>query len=112
MHKGQSFPTCKPEEFSCLVTYLLIHRGIHLTDLTFIDEGNPTSKGDLINFKKQRLTARVIQQIQYFQGVPFNNDIDLELCTYLKELSALDDEGLYQLSLTREPRNAEIFDII
>jgi son of sevenless-like protein len=38
--------------------------GVYQTDLTFIDEGNKTVVNSLINFKKCRLIAGVIKEIQ------------------------------------------------
>lgn len=42
--------------------------GIFLTDLTFIEEGNPTTINNLINFQKFRLIYEVIDNIKRFQG--------------------------------------------
>lgn len=42
--------------------------GMYLSDLTFIDEGNPsTIKSDMINFSKFRLIARILERLQSFQ---------------------------------------------
>ena len=45
--------------------------GLYLSDLTFIDEGNPNEINGLINFSKRMLLYEVIQQVQqYQQGFP------------------------------------------
>lgn len=47
--------------------------GVYLTDLTFIEDGNPDRlKGDprLINFGKRQKTAEVIREIMIYQSTP------------------------------------------
>ena len=38
---------------------LLCHRGVWLSDLTFIEDGNPDKVEDEINFEKPRLVYKV-----------------------------------------------------
>jgi son of sevenless-like protein len=40
---------------------------MYLTDLTFLEEGNPDKIGELINFDKRRRVAAVIKEIQQYQ---------------------------------------------
>jgi hypothetical protein len=42
-------------------------RGVYLTDLTFIEDGNPDYVNELINFSKRSLIYTVIAKIQQFQ---------------------------------------------
>jgi hypothetical protein len=95
-----------------------------LTDLTFIDDGNPDfrdAKGKgkendghvprIINFDKYMKTARIILEIQRFQQV--YNLIDVpEIQEFLKfELNSVRDEdpnSLYQRSLALEPREDQL----
>ena len=46
--------------------------GMFLSDLTFIDEGNPSKVENLINYSKWQQTARVLQKIRKFQMVEFS----------------------------------------
>jgi len=52
--------------------------GMYLTDLTFIEDGNPRllvvepPREDIINFEKMRKVAVVIQEIILFQQKPYN----------------------------------------
>ncbi|CAG8741154.1 987_t:CDS:2, partial [Racocetra fulgida] len=49
--------------------------GVYLTDLTFIEDGNPDilkKNQQLINFSKRMKTADVIREIQQYQSVPYN----------------------------------------
>jgi hypothetical protein len=41
--------------------------GIWLTDLTFIDEGNPNLVDSLVNWRKRELIANIIEEIGVFQ---------------------------------------------
>ena len=45
--------------------------GVFLTDLTFIEEGNPDKLGGLINFKKRLYVYNVLNEIQNYQKVFF-----------------------------------------
>ena len=61
--------------------------GTYLTDLTFIDEGNPDyiTEGDakLINYKKFQMISELIQRIQRFQRTGYTFTLDNELKKYL-----------------------------
>ena len=43
-----------------------------LTDLTFIEEGNPEKVGGLINFKKRLYVYNVLNEISSYQKVFFS----------------------------------------
>ena len=46
------------------------YMGVYLTDLTFLMDGNPDNVDDgLINFKKRRLIAEVIEEIHQYQVI-------------------------------------------
>lgn len=87
--------------------------GVFLTDLTFIEDGNPDMKGDLINWDKRKLVHNIIAQIQKFQMVGYNLQKDVIIDRYLQEAlnksSTLykDDREMYAKSLLLEPRNAK-----
>ena len=79
--------------------------GIYLTDLTFIEEGNPTMLGDLINWHKCRLQASIIMEVQTYQQAPYCLVAVPWVQDYLLRLPpAPDDEQLYQMSLLAEPK--------
>lgn len=46
----------------------IIYRGVYLSDLTFIDEGNPKIVNGLVNFRKKQLEYGVIVQVLRFQN--------------------------------------------
>jgi len=83
--------------------------GPFLTDLTFIQAGNPNklSSGH-INFRKCRLVAKSIQDIRRFQDAPYNLSSVPLLQNYLqnvvKETENMKDDDLYEMSMTAEPR--------
>jgi hypothetical protein len=83
---------------------LIPYMGVHLSDLTFIEDGNPDKMGNLINFGKRKLVSKVISQLQRYQPSPYNLETVPRIIKLIsKTISASDDE-LYQLSLLREPR--------
>ncbi|KAK9686573.1 hypothetical protein K7432_015114 [Basidiobolus ranarum] len=84
--------------------------GVYLTDLTFMDDGNPSFRRtdlQVINFSKHVKTVRIIEEIQRFQ-VPYNLAPALTLRSYLtnqiEASSGWNPEELYAISLKREPR--------
>lgn len=95
-----------------LITNISIYSGIYLTDLTFIEDGNPDTSDGLIFFRKRVQLSKVIEFIAKFQEIPYDFEQKEPLYSYLRELPGLVDEALYQLSLIREPREAEITDIL
>jgi len=83
--------------------------GVYQTDLTFIEDGNPTRFANgMINFKKCRLVAGVILEIQQYQQKPYNLSSNQQIHDFLsqsiEEVQSLDDKALYELSLVAEPR--------
>lgn len=83
--------------------------GVYLTDLTFIEDGNPNilkKQKNIINFSKRMKTADVIREIQQYQAVPYNLSVVQEIQVFI-ETSLRDSEdvaNLYDKSLTLEPR--------
>eukprot|EP01113_Clastostelium_recurvatum_P049806 TRINITY_DN928_c0_g1_i4.p1 TRINITY_DN928_c0_g1~~TRINITY_DN928_c0_g1_i4.p1 ORF type:complete len:1284 (+),score=384.18 TRINITY_DN928_c0_g1_i4:97-3948(+) len=80
--------------------------GLYLTDLTFINDGNPTFlPNGMVNFDKCRRLAAVVQEIQQYQQTPYC----LELVDYIQAFITsvpvgLGDEDVYKRSLEIEPR--------
>lgn len=86
--------------------------GVYLTDLTFIEDGNPNQikkSKNLINFSKRMKTAEVIREIQVYQAVPYCLTPVSEFQTFIKShLQESRDVGdLYQQSLEMEPRERD-----
>ncbi|KAI9315915.1 ras guanine nucleotide exchange factor domain-containing protein [Dichotomocladium elegans] len=86
--------------------------GIYLQDLTFIEDGNSNflkKSEHLINFAKRSKTAEVIRELQQYQSTPYLlqavPDIQAFIKTHLQ--SSRDEETLYNLSLTLEPRERD-----
>lgn len=77
-----------------------------MTDITFIEDGNPDFIQGLINFRKRELLYSVFCEIHQYQqtSYPFPDTIS----AFLTELACNDEDELYELSLLREPRNATI----
>ncbi|KAL1921320.1 uncharacterized protein VTP21DRAFT_11036 [Calcarisporiella thermophila] len=86
--------------------------GVYLTDLTFIEDGNPDSlkrSHELINFAKYTKTAEVIRELQRYQITPYSLAPVPEIQLFLRKClqSARAVEELYPLSLSLEPRERE-----
>ena len=87
-----SFPPCVP------------YIGMYLKDLTFIEDGNPDKKNDLIHFSKCKLLADILKDIQFYQNTSYSILIYNEIRNLLMNQECLDSEELYQMSLKVEPR--------
>lgn len=86
--------------------------GVYLTDLTFIEDGNPNRlRADerLVNFGKRQKTAEVIREILIYQSTPYNLTPVASIQKYIEEnlKEARSDTELYQQSLALEPRERE-----
>lgn len=81
--------------------------GTYLTDITFIEDGNPDYINGLINYRKRELVYNVIQEIQQYQQTGYEYELVDNIAHFLTELPICDnDDDLYKLSLAREPRGA------
>lgn len=81
---------------------------MYLTDLLFIEEGNPDTLPDgRINLAKFRLVADILRTIQDHQSVSYALTPVPRLQTYLLAAPVLDDDTLYTLSHWIEPRSAK-----
>eukprot|EP00002_Diphylleia_rotans_P026308 TRINITY_DN5235_c0_g1_i1.p1 TRINITY_DN5235_c0_g1~~TRINITY_DN5235_c0_g1_i1.p1 ORF type:complete len:1064 (+),score=174.50 TRINITY_DN5235_c0_g1_i1:133-3324(+) len=82
--------------------------GMYLTDLTFIDDGNPDQLNGLINFRKRDLTYSIISEIQQYQNLGYNFQENSSIRSLIIHAAVLEDKDLYEESLRREPRQATI----
>ncbi|XP_043516819.1 ras-specific guanine nucleotide-releasing factor 1-like isoform X3 [Frieseomelitta varia] len=84
--------------------------GMYLSDLSFIEEGTPTTTEDgLLNFSKMRMIAHVIQEIRQFQQGSYNIEPIARIMNYLLDPSLqIDDDNLYRMSLEIEPRSSKL----
>jgi len=116
MQPNHSWRTYREMLHAC-TTAAVPYLGMFLTDLTFIEDGNPdtytTPSGTkLINFKKREMVYKVLQEIQVYQSQSYAIQPMEPFASYLRCLPFLDEEILYDISLQREPRGASIKDLI
>jgi len=88
--------------------------GVYLTDLTFIEDGNPKflvvepERDDIINFEKMRKVAVVIQEIILFQQKPYNFEKVEPIQNFFEKIvrkeGCLDEMTNYQRSRTVEEK--------
>jgi len=82
--------------------------GMYLTDLTFIEDGNPNMHGKLVNFFKRQLVSEVISNIQQYQQTPYNLEPVKFLQFWLMNIKTLDKEKCYEMSLQILPRGNKV----
>lgn len=88
--------------------------GVYLTDLTFIEDGNPDFVGDeetLINFVKRRMIAAVLREVQQYQHTPYNFEVVPWIREMILEDSGLEENECYDVSLKFEPRGGGTFKV-
>jgi len=86
--------------------------GVYLTDLTFIDEGNPKYVDEkLVNFRKKQLEYDVIIQVLRFQESPFQFNLVPQISSMIKALPTMEENEMYDISLTLEPRECRRKDV-
>lgn len=89
---------------------ILPYLGVHLQDLTFIDEGNKNvievEGARLISLEKRLQYAAVIQDIMLYQSVSHTTTLREvpEIQRYLQRFSPLTADKMYKRSLILEPR--------
>ncbi|KAI2087486.1 cell division cycle- protein [Ophidiomyces ophidiicola] len=84
--------------------------GVHLTDLTFIEDGIPSlTPSNLINLHQRAKTAQVIRDIQQYQNTayPLQPVADLQDYVLSNMQVAGDVHEMYERSLEVEPRERE-----
>lgn len=85
--------------------------GMYLTDLTFMDDGNPdfvvVNGVRMINMEKYKLISNCIKSFRLYQES--NIDIDIKDPPYslLYEIPNLSEAVLHNLSLEREPKSSD-----
>uniref|UniRef100_A0A7S4PFG4 Ras-GEF domain-containing protein n=1 Tax=Paramoeba aestuarina TaxID=180227 RepID=A0A7S4PFG4_9EUKA len=85
------------------------YMGVYLTDLTFLMDGNPDNvDGGLINFKKRRLIAEVIEEIHQYQVGYLKNESVACIQTWMAQLPNMDDDSMYRWSKRVEPKDNEV----
>jgi hypothetical protein len=80
--------------------------GVYLTDLTYMEDGNPNFIDNRINFTKRSLISTLIREIQQYQSIGYTLKPIKEL-QQLLEFPLFSEEmekRLYDISLVREPR--------
>jgi len=82
---------------------------MYLSDLTFMEEGNPdfvnVDENKLINFPKHYLVQRTIKQVQQYQAIKYDLEVKQPQYTFLYHMPGLEEKELFALSLEREPRD-------
>ena len=100
---------------------LNVYLGIYLTDLTFIEDGNPDfikhtkTQRSLINWRKRQMVANVVSEVMQYKNPPYNiqqvYQIQELLRTTLANHEPIDDKALFATSNRVEPRNARKEDL-
>lgn len=87
--------------------------GVSLSDLVFINDGNPDFLSELINLEKCNLIYKVISEVERFQATDYKVDIYPSIYYYVsKGFHYLADADLYSLSTMYEPRGCTQKDVL
>jgi len=80
--------------------------GLYMTDLTFVEDGNPTLKNGMINFWKFQVKYNLLSQIQWFQETGYNFQPVPQISKFLNEklMKLPNEEQIFTMSLERERR--------
>ena len=82
-----------------------------LSDLTFIEDGNPNIIDGLINFRKRLRVHDVLKKIDVLQNTPYNLTPVVQIKDYIKTFPVMKETEVYEQSLLREPRDADVTQI-
>jgi son of sevenless-like protein len=82
--------------------------GVFLTDLTFIEDGNPDVLNGKTNFIKRRKLAMLIRDIQTYQQTPYKLHHITPLQEQLRRIDGISEDTLYERSLIIEPRAKKV----
>ncbi|KAJ6240578.1 guanine nucleotide exchange factor [Anaeramoeba flamelloides] len=86
--------------------------GIHLTDLTFLDDtSDDLDQNGEVNLEKMETMSKAIMNVLKYQTRPYKLKKVPQLQNYFKDYPALDGDALYDLSLQREPRGCQYQDL-
>ncbi|RDD45238.1 Ras-specific guanine nucleotide-releasing factor 2 [Trichoplax sp. H2] len=94
------------EALRCCQPPCVPYLGLYLSDLTFMEEANPSETDDqLINFSKLRMIAHLIEEIRIYQGTPYRMRCLPKVMKYILNAKPINcDKQLFELSLQLEPR--------
>eukprot|EP00011_Vannellida_sp_DIVA3-517-6-12_P012909 CAMPEP_0114606058 /NCGR_PEP_ID=MMETSP0168-20121206/1369_1 /TAXON_ID=95228 ORGANISM="Vannella sp., Strain DIVA3 517/6/12" /NCGR_SAMPLE_ID=MMETSP0168 /ASSEMBLY_ACC=CAM_ASM_000044 /LENGTH=1173 /DNA_ID=CAMNT_0001816917 /DNA_START=278 /DNA_END=3796 /DNA_ORIENTATION=- len=99
MHPSGSFKHYR-KHLSSSKYPIIPYLGVYLTDLVFIEDGNPDEVDGFINFEKRDLAFAPVQAVQTCQGEGYPYPKCEPLYSTLCHLCQLDDELLWALSQT------------
>ena len=111
MNSNQSYKNYR-ETLHSVSPPILPYVGIYLTDLVFIDDGNPNFYEGLINFKKREMIYKVIEEIQQYQQTSYNLPVEETIMAYLSNLEVVEEEELWEISMAREPKGKELAELL
>jgi son of sevenless-like protein len=87
-------------------------KGLFLTDLTFLDDGNPDYIHGIINLDKCNRYLKIIESFQFYQTELYEFqpalDIREKLFDAINVEKNHDEDYYYEKSLSLEPRESEI----
>eukprot|EP01116_Phalansterium_solitarium_P023202 TRINITY_DN8008_c0_g1_i1.p1 TRINITY_DN8008_c0_g1~~TRINITY_DN8008_c0_g1_i1.p1 ORF type:complete len:209 (+),score=52.52 TRINITY_DN8008_c0_g1_i1:372-998(+) len=81
--------------------------GVYLKDLTSIDECNASALGELINFDKLDMQAKLIGRVISMQHFSYDFQPIPEVQNFIKDAAVLTEDSLYETSLLVEPRSLQ-----
>ena len=80
------------------------HLGVFLGDLTFVDSGNPSKVGGLINFVKFRRIVGIVEKLHSYQRTKYVICPCESLQAFFRDLNPMTENELYAKSKMVEPK--------
>lgn len=81
--------------------------GVYQGDLVFLDTCSRSKlENGLVNFLKYQKIASYILELQVYQQTPYNFEMVVEMCDYVKNYHVFSDDEAYNESLICEPRGS------
>ena len=80
--------------------------GVLVSDLTFIMDGNKDTDGALLNYEKYEMIGKIVSEALTIRSKPYDFQPIDYIQDYIINSHILSTQALYEISLTREPRES------
>uniref|UniRef100_A0A6B2L6G7 Ras-GEF domain-containing protein n=1 Tax=Arcella intermedia TaxID=1963864 RepID=A0A6B2L6G7_9EUKA len=82
--------------------------GVYLQDIFFIEDGNPSTSGELFNFEKMTQFSNCLQEIMRFFYIKYDFKSVPEIQETINSIKVFELKETHRISLTVEPREESV----